>query len=203
LLGQCPHNSAFPDPALSPNQRFHCYSRPLFPSALRPSGTERKNPEAPSTMALKVLIAGGGIAGFSAAVALRRAGHVVYVYERSALNNEVGAAIHVPPNASRALLAWGLDPVGAKFVTVKSSFRAKAATLERFHVGTTESEIPLKAGAPWYFAHRVDLHEELKRLATEPTGPGTPATVVLKSEIVAYVGVLSIANCAANNRPDL
>ncbi|KAH8894654.1 salicylate hydroxylase [Thozetella sp. PMI_491] len=137
-------------------------------------------------MALKVLIAGGGIAGFSAAVALRRAGHVVYVYERSALNNEVGAAIHVPPNASRALLAWGLDPVGAKFVTVKSSFRAKADTLDRFHVGTTESEIPLKSGAPWYFAHRVDLHEELKRLATEPTGPGTPATVVLKSEVVAY-----------------
>jgi salicylate hydroxylase len=138
-------------------------------------------------MALNILIAGGGIAGFSAAVALRRAGHAVRVYERSSLNNEVGAAIHVPPNASRALLAWGLDPVRAKFVTTKSSYRAYAKTLERFHEGTTEAEIPIQCGAPWYLAHRVDLHEELKRLATEPDGQGSPVTVLLKSEVVKYV----------------
>ncbi|KEZ39879.1 hypothetical protein SAPIO_CDS8830 [Scedosporium apiospermum] len=137
-------------------------------------------------MALNILIAGGGIAGFSAAIALRRAGHAVRVYERSSLNNEVGAAIHVPPNASRALLAWGLDPVGAKFVTTKSSYRAYAKTLERFHEGTTEAEIPIQCGAPWYLAHRVDLHEELKRLATEPDGQGSPVTVLLKSEVVKY-----------------
>lgn len=168
---------------------------------------------------LKILIAGGGIAGLSAAVGLRRAGHEVHVYERSALNNEIGAAIHVCPNAARALLAWGLDPVKAKFVLVKCSFRAKGDTLEKFHVGT-EDYIEERYGAPWYFAHRVDLHEELKRLATESEGGvngqangngveesngtetnrvnghakpraglGRPATVHLKSEIVAYVRV--------------
>ncbi|KXH68699.1 hypothetical protein CSAL01_12147 [Colletotrichum salicis] len=163
---------------------------------------------------LKILIAGGGIAGLSAAVGLRRAGHEVHVYERSALNNEIGAAIHVCPNAARALLAWGLDPIKAKFVLVKCSFRAKGGTLEKFHVGT-EDYIEERYGAPWYFAHRVDLHEGLKRLATEPedyvngdasgveesngertngtnghakprAGLGRPATVHLKSEIVAY-----------------
>lgn len=138
-------------------------------------------------MALNVIIVGAGIAGFSAAISLRRAGHTVRIYERSSFNNEVGAAIHVPPNASRALLAWGLDPEGAKFVTVKSSFRADAKTLERFHVGTTESEVPVKYGSPWYFAHRVDLHEELKRLATEDNGQGKPAEVHLRSEVVTYV----------------
>ncbi|GKT44440.1 FAD-dependent monooxygenase OpS4 [Colletotrichum spaethianum] len=160
---------------------------------------------------LKILIAGGGIAGLSAAVGLRRAGHEVHVYERSALNNEIGAAIHVCPNAARALLAWGLDPVKAKFVLVKCSFRAKGDTLEKFHVGT-EDYIEERYGAPWYFAHRVDLHEELKRLATEPSerhanghgesngtaangvngharssnGLGQPVAVHLRSEVVAY-----------------
>lgn len=138
-------------------------------------------------MALNAIIVGGGIAGFSAAISLRRAGHNVRIYERSSFNNEIGAAIHVPPNASRALLAWGLDPRGAKFVTVKSSFRANAKTLERFHVGTTESEVPVKYGSPWFFAHRVDLHEELKRLATEPKGQGEPVEVHLRSEVVKYV----------------
>ena len=138
-------------------------------------------------MALNIVIVGGGIAGFSAAISLRRAGHTVRVYERSALNNEVGAAIHVPPNASRALLAWGLDPVGAKFVTTKSSFRANAKTLKRFHEGTTEAQIPIQCGAPWYLAHRVDLHEELKRLAIDPDGQGSPATVFLQSEVLKYV----------------
>lgn len=106
---------------------------------------------------LTVTIVGGGIAGLSAALAFRRAGHVVHVYEQSSLNNEVGAAIHIPPNATRALLAWGLDPVRAKLVLVKSSFRAKADTLERFHVGTTEASMAQTYGAPWYFARTYIL----------------------------------------------
>ncbi|KAH8200869.1 hypothetical protein TruAng_004955 [Truncatella angustata] len=135
---------------------------------------------------LRVTIVGGGIAGLATALALRRAGHVVHIYERSALNNEVGAAMHIPPNATRALLAWGLDPTRAKMVKVKASFRAKASTLEKFHVGTTESSIPHAYGAPWFFVHRVDFHDELKRLAMGSDGVGLPATIHLKSKVVGY-----------------
>ncbi|CAK7206932.1 hypothetical protein SEUCBS139899_009739 [Sporothrix eucalyptigena] len=141
-------------------------------------------------MALNVAVVGGGISGLSAAVSLRRAGHIVHVYERSSHNNEVGAAIHVPPNAARALLAWGLDPVHAKFVTTKSSYRANEKTLVRFHMGKeVEEQIPIRCGAPWFLAHRVDLHEELKRLATEPESPGAPghpADVSLRTKIIHY-----------------
>ncbi|PMD63654.1 salicylate hydroxylase [Hyaloscypha bicolor E] len=134
---------------------------------------------------LKVIIVGAGIAGFSAAISCRRAGHDVQIYERSALNNELGAAIHVCPNASRGLLAWGLDPVRARFVTCKKSYRAHAASLEKFHT-SDESYVPSTFGAPWFFAHRVDLHEELKILATQTEGQGKPAVVHLKSEVSEY-----------------
>jgi salicylate hydroxylase len=135
---------------------------------------------------LNILIVGAGIAGFSAAISCRRAGHNVQVYERSALNNELGAAIHVCPNASRGLLAWGLDPVKARFVTCQRSFRAHGATLVKFHEAD-DTYITEKFGSPWFFAHRVDLHEELKRLATQEEGEGKPAVVHLKSEVIKYV----------------
>ncbi len=103
---------------------------------------------------LRILIVGAGIAGFSAAIACRRAGHIVHIYERSSLNNELGAAIHVAPNASRGLLAWGLDPLRARFVTCKKSYRAHATTLEKFHE-TDEGYIEPSFGAPWFLDRRV------------------------------------------------
>ncbi|KFY34839.1 hypothetical protein V494_06418 [Pseudogymnoascus sp. VKM F-4513 (FW-928)] len=82
---------------------------------------------------LNILIVGAGIGGLAAALTLRRAGHNVHIYERSGLNNEIGAAIHVAPNASRGLLALGLDPVAARFVNAKKSWRADSTTLTCFH----------------------------------------------------------------------
>ncbi|KAK6836722.1 salicylate hydroxylase [Apiospora arundinis] len=138
-------------------------------------------------MSLKVIIVGGGIAGLSAAIALRRAGHEVHVFERSSFANEVGAAIHIPPNASRSLLAWGLDPARAKFVMVRRSYRADGATLDKFHEMSHES-VRHKYGAPWFFAHRVDLHEELRRLATQDdTVGGAPVQIHLNSEVVEFL----------------
>lgn len=142
---------------------------------------------ASSSPPLNILIVGAGIAGFSAAISCRRAGHNVQLFERSAMNNELGAAIHVCPNASRGLLAWGMDPVRARFVTCKKSYRAHAKTMEKFHEAD-DSYIGEKFGSPWYFAHRVDLHEELKLLAIQEEGEGKPAIVHLKSKVVKYVG---------------
>lgn len=135
---------------------------------------------------LDIIVVGGGIAGLSAAISLRRVGHAVRVYERSAFNNEIGAAIMVCPNASRPLLAWGLDPVRAKFVTCRSTFHAAGSTMEKFRSSNLEN-IEYQYGSPWFLAHRVDLHEELKRLATEPHGLGQPAVVHLRSQVIKYV----------------
>ncbi|KAH8891202.1 salicylate hydroxylase [Thozetella sp. PMI_491] len=130
---------------------------------------------------MQVVIVGGGIAGLAAALGLRRAGHIVHIYERSAFLNEIGAALNVGPNASRPLMAFGLDPVRARFVPSSTIWVGEGDTLS-----TRYSVDPNTYGAPWYFAHRVDLHEELKRLATGDEGAGVPAVVHLRRTVQAF-----------------
>ncbi|HEX8358675.1 MAG TPA: NAD(P)-binding protein, partial [Longimicrobium sp.] len=55
-----------------------------------------------------IIIAGGGIGGLSAAIALRRAGWEARVFERAPELREVGAGISLWPNATRQLRRWGL-----------------------------------------------------------------------------------------------
>jgi hypothetical protein len=136
---------------------------------------------------LKVIIVGAGIAGLSAAVALRRAGHVVHIYERSSMNNEVGAAINVPPNAIRFLVPWGLDTVKWRFVKAGKASFINPLTLHKNAVVSFEDNAERYNGAELFYAHRVDLHDALKQLATDPEGPGVPATIHLKSWVVGFV----------------
>ena len=56
-----------------------------------------------------VLIAGGGIGGLTAAVALRQAGFEVQVFEQAEEIREIGAGIAISPNAISALRRIGLD----------------------------------------------------------------------------------------------
>ncbi|KAF6827124.1 salicylate hydroxylase [Colletotrichum plurivorum] len=134
---------------------------------------------------LDVAIVGGGIAGLSAAISLRRAGHRVTVYEKSTLNNEIGAAINVQTNASRPLLALGMDPLRARFVPAAGSRRLRGDTLSLVHELDLGS-VAEGYGCPWYFAHRVDLHQELKRMATVESPGMLPLDVRLGCEVASY-----------------
>lgn len=57
----------------------------------------------------RIAIAGAGIGGLTAAVALRQAGHEVEIYERAPSLDAVGAGIAMQVNALRALRCIGLD----------------------------------------------------------------------------------------------
>jgi len=56
----------------------------------------------------RILIVGGGIAGLSAAAALRRQGFSPDLVERSATWPSIGAGINLPANGVRVLRALGL-----------------------------------------------------------------------------------------------
>lgn len=136
---------------------------------------------------LDVIVVGAGIGGLATAIALRKAGHNVKILERSALSREVGAAITVPPNASRILRAWGLDMVKARFVPYLAMqvVRADLTPVEEVIV-YDHSAIEATWGAPYCTAHRVDLHEALRAMATGDDGPGKPAELVTSVAVESY-----------------
>ncbi|KAM5349040.1 hypothetical protein ACJ41O_008863 [Fusarium nematophilum] len=137
-----------------------------------------------------VIVVGAGIAGLSAAISLRRAGHVIHVYERSSMANEIGAAINVPPNATRFLTAWGLDPQRWRFVKSRLVTYNNPFSMQTTAVLSTDTTATSIGGAELYYAHRVDLHDALKWMATSSDGPGAPVTIHLNSEVVNYVSFL-------------
>ena len=124
-------------------------------------------------------VVGAGIAGLAAAIAMRRAGWDVEVFEKSQFRNEVGAAITMTPNATRVLLKWGFDfdKAGA-VVSAQVKFK-NGKTLEDLFVDVYE-DLQTEYGAKAYGMHRVDLHSGLRELATARDGlAGNPVRMVL------------------------
>ena len=117
---------------------------------------------------LKVIVVGAGIAGLAVARSLREKHHVT-ILEQSHMKNEVGAAIHMGPNASRILLKIGLSP---KRVGSVYCYRVIERTYQNVTQVSMEVDSEKIYGSPWLLNHRADLHEELRRLAMDPSLPG-------------------------------
>ncbi|KAF2167288.1 hypothetical protein M409DRAFT_22715 [Zasmidium cellare ATCC 36951] len=131
---------------------------------------------ASTTETLNVAVIGAGIAGLSAGIAVRRAGHHVTIFERSTFKNEVGAAITMPPQSSRILRKWGLaDPPStndapyqdlASGKLLRGSRRRNPKTAEIVMRTAFENEEEVYR-APFVSYHRADLHSGLRQLAQD------------------------------------
>ncbi|KAF1995474.1 FAD/NAD(P)-binding domain-containing protein, partial [Amniculicola lignicola CBS 123094] len=116
-------------------------------------------------------IIGAGIAGLSAAIALRRIGHNVTIFEKSCFKNEIGAAITLTPNANRILERWNFDFEKARPVDFMQYRYLHSETLEV--CGREDlSGVQERYGSRMCAYHRVDLHEGLRVLAEGEWGVG-------------------------------
>ena len=117
-----------------------------------------------------ILVAGAGIGGLTAGLALARRGFAVSILERASVLEDIGAGLQLSPNATRILRDLGLLDAVAAIASKPTGIRVRSA-----RGGATLSVLPLieaeaRWGAPYLVAHRADLQSVL--LAAAEAEPG-------------------------------
>jgi salicylate hydroxylase len=121
----------------------------------------------------KLLIAGGGIGGLSAALATARAGWQVDLLEQSAVFGEVGAGIQLGPNVVRVLQRMGLGEALRRVAAFPQRLEVRNATstalLGVLPLGSSAEQ---RYGAPYVTIARADLHALLLEAVRAQGGVG-------------------------------
>jgi salicylate hydroxylase len=120
------------------------------------------------TQQLPVIVAGGGIGGLAAALALVRQGFSVKVLEQSPQIGEIGAGIQLGPNAFHAFDALGIGEK-ARSRAVYTDEMVMHDALDESLVGRipTGEAFRQRFGNPYAVIHRVDVHTSLLEGAQE------------------------------------
>jgi salicylate hydroxylase len=106
-------------------------------------------------------IVGGGLAGLAAAHALTRSGIKAEVFEAAPALGEVGAAVNVAPNATRALVAIGLGDKIAAVANSSPGIYTRNMQTGEFLEFNDRRKNSARFGAPYYTFHRADLLDAL------------------------------------------
>lgn len=108
---------------------------------------------------LNIMIAGAGIGGLTAALALLRRGFAVDIFEKAAVLGEVGAGIQISPNAMRVLVDLGVEQQirQAYFIPAAREMRLWN-TGDSSRAPARNEEMIARFGHPHCTIHRADLH---------------------------------------------
>ncbi|MEO6292318.1 MAG: 3-hydroxybenzoate 6-monooxygenase [Burkholderiaceae bacterium] len=114
------------------------------------------------TQELPVIVAGGGIGGLAAALALVRQGFSVKVLEQAAALGEIGAGLQVGPNGFAAFDALGVGEI-ARSKAVYTDEMVMHDALDASVVGRipTGPAFIQRFGNPYAVIHRADAHGAL------------------------------------------
>lgn len=119
----------------------------------------------------RLFIAGAGIGGLTAALALSRRARPVTVIEQAATIEPVGSGLQLSPNAMHVLRDLGLEEALRRHAVAPRAIRIMSA-----RTGSALAEIPLaehveqRYGAPYLVIHRADLQSVLLSAARASAG---------------------------------
>lgn len=180
-----------------------------------------------SSSRLSIIIVGAGLGGLACGIALREFADVTVcinftcfcppppdspvlmqqILEAVKDMKEIGAAVHLAPNAHRLIQGWGGDLYAIDGV-VCSGYREWSSSGQI--VIDSEFQVKEQHGCDWVsllfsfqlrarpltilitvkmLMHRVDLHNELRRLATRADGPGVPCKLETGRRVVKAVRI--------------
>jgi salicylate hydroxylase len=110
-------------------------------------------------MTVHILIAGAGIGGLGAALALSQMGLKVTVLEQSNVFGEVGAGVQISPNAYKVLCDWGLADALKQTASFPERLQVRSTATDKllgqFEMG---EKAQTRYGFPFSTWHRADLH---------------------------------------------
>lgn len=144
----------------------------------------------------EIIIAGAGIAGLTAAIALAARGFSCSIFERSERLEEVGAGLQLSPNATRLLDRLGvLELLRPHAVQPEAVLLRKAGTLRQLARVPLGEDAERRWSAPYLVAHRADLQSALlEKVAQEPsirltTGAEIRAALTIETGVQVSIDV--------------
>jgi salicylate hydroxylase len=116
----------------------------------------------------RILIAGAGIGGIVAALALLQRGFEVALYEQAAELRELGAGVQISPNGSRVLRELGLLSAMQAIASVPIAKEMRLFnTGEAWRVQDLGANAEARYGSSFWLVHRGDFHAVLVQALAE------------------------------------
>ncbi|RTL49442.1 MAG: 3-hydroxybenzoate 6-monooxygenase [Rhodocyclaceae bacterium] len=145
---------------------------------------------------LPIAVAGGGIGGLTAALALSRIGIPVHLFEQAHEIKEIGAGIQLGPNAFHILKHLGItDQVNQLASFPNDLVVMDSLSGEQVMRISTGTHITERFGYPYGLIHRADLHQVLLQACmASPLIDLSTATKVVDFEDIGSHVVVALEN---------